>query len=99
MIGQLDLDTRTREAIAELQATIIAAYPDATFEVVRAVDIPGNYDLLVTVEGADPDEVGDLVVDRALDMRVEESIPIHVVALDRSAQAAEAEMSAARHAG
>jgi DNA-binding Lrp family transcriptional regulator len=99
MIGHLEPDARTREAIAELQATIIAAYPNATFEVVRAVDIPGNYDLLVTVEGADPDEVGDLVAERTLEMRVEESIPIHVVPLEWNAYLAQTEAGETRRAG
>src|SRR6266849_4702870 len=61
----LQLDQRTQNAITELQNTISSKYPTATFEVERAVD--------------DPDEVGDLVLDRVLDLVAEERIPVHVI--------------------
>ena len=79
MSDQLGLDSRTHEAVSELKAVISSRYPDARFELTRASDDPTNYNLVVTVENVDPDDVGDLVIERVVEMRVEESIPIHIM--------------------
>jgi hypothetical protein len=81
MNGRVKPGQRVRDAVSELKATIVARYPSARFEIVRAVDDPKSYDLLVTVASADPDDVLDLVVNRVVEMRVEQSIPLHVLAL------------------
>lgn len=73
---------RVREAAEELKATIRTRYPEATFELIRAADQPRSWHLLAMVQGEDPDEVGDLVVDRVVDMLAEEHIPIHVIPLE-----------------
>lgn len=75
----LPLDTRARQAIAELQGTIRERYPTATFEIARAADDPAILHMITTVDVDDPDEVGDLVVDRVVELVAEEHLPIHVI--------------------
>jgi len=75
----LQLDQRTQNAITELQNTISSKYPTATFEVERAAEDPAIIHLVTTVDVDDPDEVGDLVLDRVLDLVAEERIPVHVI--------------------
>ena len=66
-------------AARELKTTIMSKYPSATFRLSRAADEPRSWNLWTMVDIEDLDEVSDLVVERALDMRVEEGILIHVV--------------------
>ena len=75
------LDQRTQRAISELQRTISDQYPTASFEVSRAADDPVSIHLVTTVDVDDPDEVADLVVDRVVELQVDEQIPIHVIPL------------------
>jgi hypothetical protein len=65
--------------VAELQATIRQRYPSATFELSQAADDPKAVHLVTTVDIDDPDEVGDLVLDRVLDLNVTQGIPLHVI--------------------
>jgi len=74
-----DLDPRFQAALEELRGTIVERYPTASFEVVRDQDEPENVDLVTTVDLDDPDEVLDLVIDRLVDLQVEERIPVHVI--------------------
>lgn len=76
-----DLDERTRQAIAELQGVIAARYPTTTFELARAADDPRGIHLLAIADVDDPDEVGDLVIDRVVALQVDEGIPLHVIPL------------------
>lgn len=78
-VDGLEISERARGAIAELQYTIASQYPDATFELARAPDDPQSIHLIATVDVDDPDEVGDLVIDRVVEMQAEEGIPIHVI--------------------
>jgi hypothetical protein len=73
------LDARSQRAVAELRNAISHRYPAAAFEVSRAPDDPQSIHLIVTVDVDDPDEVGDLVIDRVVEMQAEEGIPIHVI--------------------
>jgi hypothetical protein len=77
----LQLDERTQGAITELEQTITQQYPSATFDVVRAPDDPNSIHLRAIVDVDDPDEVGDLVIDRVVELIAEEGIPIHVIPL------------------
>ena len=73
-------DPRIQAAIAELRGTIQARYPAATFSVFRGLgdDVEGDY-LETTVDLEDTDEVVDLVIDRLVDLQVEEGLPIRVL--------------------
>jgi hypothetical protein len=73
------LDQRTRRALTELQDTIIERYPATTFEVSQGADDPSSIHLIAIVDAYDPDEVGELVLDRVIDLQVDDGIPIHVI--------------------
>ena len=73
------LDPRIRDALDELKRMILQRYPEATFEVSRGDDEPESIHLTTTVDVDDPDEVMDLVVDRLLELQVEEGLPVHVI--------------------
>jgi len=75
------LDERTRQAIDEPQRTIAERYPSTTFEVVPAPDDPDSIHILATADVDDPDEVGDLVLDRVISLIVDEDIYVHVIPL------------------
>ena len=89
-----NLDERTRQAIQELQRTIIERYPATTFEVVPATDDPESIHVVATADVDDPDEVGDLVLDRVVSLIADEDIYVHVIPVrtpERIAAAQEAE--------
>ena len=71
-------DRRVEAAIAELQGLIQERYPSATFSVDSGED-PGSVWLTATVDVEDTDEVFDVVVDRVLEIQIEEGLPIHVI--------------------
>lgn len=73
------LDERTRQAIQELQSTIIERYPSTTFEIVPASDDPESIHVIATADVDDPDEVGDLVLDRVVSLIADEGIYVHVI--------------------
>lgn len=75
------LDPRTQAALDELRGMIRRRYPEARFAVSRGHDEPENVHLLTTVDLDDADEVLDLVLDRLLELQVEERLPIHVIPL------------------
>ncbi len=75
----LRLDARTQRALTELQTTIADQYPTATFEVSRAADDPHIIHLITTVDVDDPDEMGDLVIDRVVELVAEVGIPVYVI--------------------
>jgi hypothetical protein len=72
-------DLRVRSALEELQGLIQARYPEATFTVSRAVDAPEITQLMATVDVDDLDDVVDLVIERELELQVEQGLPIHVI--------------------
>lgn len=73
------LDPRVQRALDELRSTIQERYPTAGFSVSRGHDEPENIHLIATVDLEDPDEVGDLVSDRLIELQVEERIPVYVI--------------------
>lgn len=75
------LSPRTQQAIEELKQLITARYPQATFSVVSLVADPPPIHLYATVDVEDTDEVLDLVIDRLLDLQIDEDIPLHVIPL------------------
>ncbi len=73
-----DLDHRTRQAIEELQGAITARYPTITFAVERSPADTASIHLVAVADVDDPDEVGDLVVERVVDLQTA-GIPLHVI--------------------
>jgi hypothetical protein len=70
---------RVQGAIDELRQTILQRYPDAQFSVTRGPDEPENIHLITTVDLDDPEEVLDLVLDRMIELEVDERIPVYVI--------------------
>lgn len=71
---------RIRAAIDELQSMIRRRWPEARFKVSLGEDPIGVY-LDVELDLEDLDEVMDLVIDRLVNLQVEEGIPVHVIPL------------------
>lgn len=71
-------DPRIKEVVAQLQGMIQQRYPTATFSVASEDDSEGIY-LWATVDIEDTDDVVDLVIDRLLEIQVEDSLPVYVV--------------------
>lgn len=74
-------DTRVQQAIDELRELVHRRYPTARFEISRGEDDPASIHLLTEVDVDDPDDVLDLVIDRVVDLQVNEHLPIHVIPL------------------
>jgi hypothetical protein len=73
-----DRDPRVEPAIAELQDMIRQQWPTSTFSVSSGDDPEGIYlDAVVDVD--DTDDVMDVIVDRLLELQVEEQLPVYVV--------------------
>jgi hypothetical protein len=79
MRHELQLDPRIQGALGELRGIIAKRYPTATFEVARGHDEPENIHLLTVVDVEDADEVLDLVIDRVVELQVDERLPVHVI--------------------
>lgn len=73
------LNSRFRAALDELQTLIQHRYPQATFSVSRSQDDPAIVHLNTEVDVDDTDEVVDLVIDRMLELQVEEGLPVYVI--------------------
>lgn len=68
---------RIAAALAELRQLISNQYPAATFAEEIGTDPVGFY-LTVIVDVDDTEDVFEVIVDRLLDMQVEEALPIYV---------------------
>lgn len=74
-------DARTRAAISELESIILARYPEATFHVERGPDDPQAIHLVTTVDVEDRTDLLELVVDRQMEIQIEDGIPIFIIPL------------------
>jgi hypothetical protein len=72
-------DPRIEHALDELRGVIVEKYPSAIFEVSHGVDDPRAVHLTATIDVDDTDEVVDLVIDRMIEMQIEEELPIFVI--------------------
>lgn len=72
-------EPRVQRALAELRGLIEQRYPGTAFEVSRGEDEPDQIHLTAVVDIEDTDEVLDLVIDRVVELQVEERIPVHVI--------------------
>lgn len=73
------LDPRILRAIDELESIVRNRYPDTRFAVAPAPDEPESILIWATVDVDDPDEVVDLVLDRMLELQIDQGIPVHLV--------------------
>ncbi len=79
-------DPQVQTRLAELRATISRTYPAATFTVARGEDPEGIY-LTATVDVDDLDDVTELVLDRLIEIQVEEGLPLYMVPEQPTARA------------
>lgn len=70
-------DLRIDGAIDDLRALILARYPEAMFYVFNDED-SGDICLNATVDIDDTDDVMDVVIDRLVEIQVDEELPIWV---------------------
>ena len=70
-------DARIKAALLELREMIARAFPTATFAV-RTGDDPEGVYLIPTVDVPDTDAVFEVVVDRLLELQVDERVPVYV---------------------
>ena len=73
-------DPNIERAVNELEQLVRGGFPDATFQVSDGEDPDGTY-LRATVDVPDTDAVMDLVIDRLVELQVEEHLPLYFVAL------------------
>jgi hypothetical protein len=88
MTEQFALDPQISSALDELRSLIRGRYPEAEFEVIRDVDDPVAFHLTTIVDVEDPDEVLDVVIERLLELQIEEGLPVHVIPLQPLARLA-----------
>jgi hypothetical protein len=74
-----EFPARIQGAIDELRGLVLQRYPTARFAVTRAEDEPQNVHLIAVVDVEDTDEVLDLVIERVVELQVDEQIPVHVI--------------------
>ena len=75
----MQLEGRMQQAVAELQAAIGQRYPNTHFTLSHPEDEPASVELTAVVDVDDPDEVLDMVIDRVVELQIDEQLPIHVV--------------------
>lgn len=73
------LGKRMQHAIIELTERVRQRYPEATFRVARNIEEPRHVHLIVTVDVDDTDAVLDTVIDRVLELRLDDGLPVHVI--------------------
>ena len=66
-------------AIDELKAIILAHYPETAFRVTPSPEERDAVHLKAIVDVDDTDEVVDLVIDRMMEMQIDDGLPIYVV--------------------
>ena len=66
-------------ALEELRNRIRGRYPAAQFRVGTSPDDPAIIELVTIVDDDDPNQVLDLVVDRQMELQIDEGLPIFVV--------------------
>lgn len=75
----VSLPPRMQEAVDELQGIIRQHYPTAIFAIAHGADEPENVHLVTTVDIEDTGDVINLVMDRLLELQLEEELPLHVI--------------------
>lgn len=72
-------DPRIGAALDELRMLVRHRYPDAVFETTVAPDDPSIIHLIAEVDVDDTEDLVDLVIDRMIDIQVDEGLPIFVI--------------------
>ncbi|MCL4544835.1 MAG: hypothetical protein M1118_09625 [Chloroflexi bacterium] len=70
---------RMQSALTELEGMIREHYPTAQFRINPSQDDPEIIHLTTTVDVEDTEDVLNLVIDRMMEMQIEEGLPIFVI--------------------
>jgi hypothetical protein len=73
------LDQRWQSTVKELEDLGRQHYPETSFANEPGFDDPETTHIVATVDLDDPDEVVDLVIDRMLELQLDEGIPVYVI--------------------
>ena len=73
------LRPRMQRAIEELKHLVREHYPDATFSIERSPDNPRVIHLVATVDVPDTTEVADVVIDRMMQLQIEDKLPLFII--------------------
>ncbi len=76
---EVSLDPQRRVAVHELIALIAQKYLGTSFEIGPGIDDPEATHITAVVDLDDPDEVMDLIIDRLVELQVDDSLPISVI--------------------
>lgn len=79
MSAERALDSRIEDALDELKETIRRRYPDARFRLGTNPEDSAIVELVTIVDAEDADQVLDVVVDRQMELQIDEGLPIFVV--------------------
>lgn len=88
-----------QQALNELQRMISQRIPTATFAVRRGIDDPAQAFLVTTVDIEDPDEVMDVVLERLLELKLDQGIPVNVLPVHTPERIAETRRQIASRLG
>ena len=73
------LAPRLQVALDELRGIIRRHYPEVRFGLTRGLDDPAIVELVAIVDVDDPDRVLDIVIDRQMQLQIDEGLHIFVV--------------------
>jgi hypothetical protein len=75
------VDARMQSAIEELQQLLLHSYPDAQFQVGPSPEDSDIVHLYAIVDTDDLDAVLDPVIDRMMEIQIEDGLPLFVVTM------------------
>jgi hypothetical protein len=73
------LTARMQLGVTELENLVRQRYPHANFQVRRSTENPRIVHLVTTVDVEDRDEVMDVVIDRMMELQIQDKLPLFVV--------------------
>jgi|SRR5579875_1362143 len=73
------LEPGRRQAVDELEQLVRDHYPAALFQVGPGEDDPAGTYITATVDVDDPDAVVDLVIDRMLQLQIDDGVPVYLI--------------------
>ncbi len=82
------LTPRMQGAIRELEGMILDRYPGTRFRVGPGQDDPAAVHLTAVVDTDDTEEVVDLVIDRMMELQIQEELPLFVIPIRSPARVA-----------
>lgn len=73
-------EPRILAAVEELKRLVLKRYPGAEFDVFSSTNVNGVY-MRIFVDIDDPGDVNEAILDRVVEMQIDEGLPIYPVAV------------------